>query len=208
MEIDRRDFLISIGAGLVSLLFGRRIIAEEQEIIKPSLEEITELLPKWPQIILQPAVEKGEIKKFDYTNKTTSEEFYKFLDRFSNERVFGFLHIDNLTVRKNKDHWIKGKSTDDLNVSSASAIVFLYLSKNLKKEDIGFFFLNLKDFYGIENWRELRKIFNSKGLDIPSFVEYVKEKGKYKLIEIGSCGLFPEDIIKYIKLNVEEYSKR
>lgn len=193
---------------MVSLLFGRQAIAEEQEIkiIKPSFEEIATLLQKSHQEILQPAVAKEEIKKFDYTNKTKPEEFYEFLNRFNNERVFGFVHIDEKTFDKNPDLQYS-EGTHDLKVGLASAIVFLYLSKNLKKEDIGFFFLNLNDFYGIENWRGIYRIFNIKKLSIPSFVEYVKEKEKYRLVEIGSCGLFPEDIEKYIKLNVEHYSK-
>ena len=169
MIIDRRDFLISTGTGLVSLLFGRQTIANEQEIVMPPLEEITRLLPRTPQEILDPAIVKGGIKKFSYTHKTKPEEFYEFLNRFDKQRVFGFIFYDDLTDDKNKKYknfWMDGKGNEE--TASASAIVFLYLSKNLKGKDIGFFFLELKDFYGEENWRELYKIFNIKRLSIPS----------------------------------------
>ena len=187
--------------GLASLVF-----ADEENITLPSSEEIKELLLKSPREILQLAIKEGSIKEFVYTRQTTPNDFYKFLNKFDNQRVFGFIYPDKLTYEKTD--WTEGVGTGDERIGSASAIVFLYLNKNLKGKDIGFFFLELKDFYGEENWRKFRKIFNIKGISIPSLAEYVRKEGEYKLIEIGSCGLFPEDIHKYIKLNVEEYSKK
>ena len=130
MEEDRRNFLISTGAGLVSLLFERQITAEEQgtkEIIMPSLEEITKLLSQPYNEILGSLVKEGKVKKFEYTNKTTPEEFYKSLKLLENNLIFGYF-----TTGKNVDAKI---INNDQELNSGSAIIFLYTLLNLKKSN-------------------------------------------------------------------------
>jgi len=184
------------------------IEVEDKEVIKPSLEEIAELLSKTPQEILQPSVDIGLIKKFEYTKQTKPEEFYKFLKGFDNKIIFGVVYIDRKTFKRNPD-FLTSEGTHDSKVSSASAIVFNYINRNLENNSkVGFFFLELNDFYGEESWRRLYKTFNIKSLDIPSWAEYKKEGENYKLIDFGSAGILPEDIGKYIELNVKEYSKK
>ena len=201
-------------SGLASLLVENNLNAEEYklkenketQIIKPTLEEITTLLSKTPQEILEPAIKGGGIKKFEYTMNTTPEDFYKFLNnQKGNNKIFIFLYLDQTTPIKN--NWKRFSGRD---VSSASATVFYYISINLRKRgiDYAYVFFEIVDFYGRSNWEKLHKMFNVNEIDFPSWAEFVKRKDNYKLNEIGSAGILSEDIIKYIELNVEEYSKK
>ena len=217
-------------SGLASLLVENNLVAEgnninknreassslsEETIIKPSLEEIITLLPKTPQEILQPAIEKRDIKKFEYTRNTKPEDFYEFLRKKSKEdMVFVFLYYDEATkTRKENTNFWESKSVTtlkDRKVSSGSAITFLYINRNLmnRNKNIGFLFLELVDFYGLDNWHRLCKLFSSDSISFPSWAEFVKGKDNYKVKEIGSAGILSEEIVKYIELNVEEYSKK
>jgi len=190
-----KDLLLAIGLCLSPLLTSQNVYTQnvakagkpleniiETEIIKPSLEEIAELMSKFPQEVLKPTIDKGYIKKFEYTRQTTSKDFYKFLTSFNNERLFGFICIDESSVNKNKDVWVRDRGTSNLKTGSNSAMVFIYLNRNLKdKADIGFFYFELKDFYGVENWKGLYKTFDIKSLSIPCIVKLAVGKIYTKL---------------------------
>ena len=206
MEEDRRNFLISTGAGLVSLLFERQITAEEQgtkEIIMPSLEEITKLLSQPYNEILGSLVKEGKVKKFEYTNKTTPEEFYKSLKLLENNLIFGYF-----TTGKNVDAKI---INNDQELNSGSAIIFLYTLLNLKKSnsDVKFIYIEINDFYGEENWRELLGLFDRKRIDFPSFVEFKYDNGRHRISDVVLAGTKnPKLISVWIDGLVKDYRKR
>ncbi len=206
MDLTRRQFNL----GLVSMVLGRDLLADgnisqRPEIIKPSLEEIASLMRKDPDEILKSAIEKGEIKKFEYTVNTRQEEFYKILNGFDNATVFVYLDCDESTVNGIKRR-IGGEQAD-----SGAALSFLYIIKNLSgKADVGFLFLELKKFSGDVNWRELNTIFKTRPIEFPSYVEFVRDStGNYRFNDICGCGVkSPDKILKNIEWGIEEYSKR
>ncbi len=215
--------------GLASLLVENNLDAEEVSlkekektgisllketlIIKPTLEEITTLLSKEPIEILQPAIERGEIKKFEYTRQTKLEDFYKFLkENFQQRIIFVYLVTDKSTDSNIK---IAGLSTEkatfDRQFGSGSAIAFLYTNLNLKNtsSDVGFLFLEIKDFYGKDNWAKLNGIFNRNGLEFPSIVDFVNDGQKYNFAGINEAGFKSPGVInENLKMWVDYYSKK
>ncbi len=210
MELNRRDFLrLGIG-GLSSLVLEQNLFTEETKpgIITPSLEEITGFLSKNHNTILEPEIENGRIKKFEYKRQTRSDDVYSFLNRnFKNKIVFVYLEMDNKT--DNKNIWGK-EATGDERLASGSATVFLYTMLNLQKSktDVGFLFLELTDFYGDENWNRLKALFDNRLKTFPSYVEFIREEGNYEFEDIKDSSMRePELILKYIKILSKHYAK-
>ena len=187
-------------------------LSEETQIIKPTLEEITTLLSKEPSEILQPAIERDDIKRFEYTRQTKSEDLYAFLKKeFHNKVIFVYLIQDILTQEKNK-HISTNDSTYDRKLGAGSAIAFLWTRKNLirKGDDVGFLFLGLKNFYGEDNWWIVCSLFRKKSISFPSYIEFIKDSnGNYQFKGIVDAGFKkPENIWKSIEINVDYYSKK
>lgn len=210
MELNRREFIKRFGYTWVSLLvFDGLSIAEEipeqeeAKLILPTLEEITALLSKTPQEILEPSVKRGLIKKFGYTRQTTTEEFYRFLnDGFNDQFVFIFADTDMDTIKKNK-----GFKTDNLN--AGAAIVFYYSAKNLQNSDVACIFLEFTDFYGEQHWNRAKLTFQNRLEGLPSYVEFVRKNESYIFADITGTSLRdPEKILKYIPLYVDDFRKR
>lgn len=217
-----KDLLLATGLSLSPLINNyaqevanvdkpiEKTIETEREIIKPSLEEITEYLKKDHNEILQSAINEGILKKFDYRRQTSPEDFYRFLNsNFQNKIVFVYMEPDEETDKKNI--WDE-KSTFDERLSAGSATVFLYTMLNLRKSNsnVGFLFLELSDFYGEENWRRLRMMVNNKLRGgFPSYIEFIKEKDGYRFGGLtGSSQRDPETILEWIEDYVEDYRKR
>jgi len=183
----------------------------ETEIIKPSLEEIAELMSKFPQEVLKPTIDKGYIKKFEYTRQTTSKDFYKFLNsNFQNKIMFIYMHMDEDTVKKNI--WGE-RSRFDKRLGAGSATIFLYTMLNLRKSksDIGFLFLELTDFHGEENWKRLYNSFNNKLTGFPSYIEFIlnDKTMNYKFSDITESSMRePNVILEWISDLVTDYKKR
>ena len=215
METTRRDFIkLGIG-GLTQLLVGTELIANDKtNLIKPSLEEITEFLSKNHNEILEPEIKADRIKKFPYTRQTKPEDLYEFLNKnFQNEIVFVYFDGNDNTknIVKRNTRGKDTKATYDERLSAGSATIFLYTMLNLRKSnsDVGFLFLELTDFYGGENWAVLHAMFNNKLNSFPSYVEFKHVKGRYEFNHITeSSQRNPELILEWIGDFVEDFRKR
>jgi len=176
----------------------------QKKIIKPTLEEITNLLSQHHSKILE---RNNKIKKLGYINESSPEELYKFLkENFQNKILLAYVNGDDQT--QNKNIWCKD-STFDERLSAGGAIGFLYATINLHSNlDIGFLFIELKNFTG--NWNEVGKLFNTKDLGFPFIAEFkMGNSGNYIFIELACCSTDqPEHIYKNIDLLVNEYSQK
>jgi len=220
-----KDLLIATGLSLGSLLseniYAQEIVnvdkpiekpvETEREIIKPSLEEIIGLLKESHHSIFAQEIKNGDIKKFEYTRQTAPEDFYRFLNgNFQNKIVFVYLHWDEETKKKN----IWGKtSTFDERLAAGSATIFLYTMLNLRKSnsDVGFLFLELRDFYEEENWKRLYNSFNNKLTGFTSYIEFILDDKtmNYKFSDITESSMRePKIILEWISDLVTDYRKR
>jgi len=217
MEIDRREFISWTGKGLIAISLADLVSfmpetkADPSEaIVLPTLEEITALMSKEPSEILKPAIERREIKKFEYTRQTKPEDFYKFLrDNFQNQIVFAYICGD-IDTGKTKEFDDTKNSTYDMAFGSGAAITFLYTQMNLKNRTsgVGFLFIELKVFHGTKNWAGLMNLFNVRRMGIPSVADFKRTSEGYELIGIEDTGLKePNKILKHIKSWTDYYSK-
>ena len=146
MEITRRHFVLGGMSGLASLLLPESLIAKEGEpLVLPTLEEITALMSKEPKDILKPAIERGEIKEFEYTRQTKPEDVYKFLRKeFHNKIVFVYLCTNEEDNLYDPEVDTDG-TTLDRRYGRGPAITFLYTKLNLEKvnPDVGFLFFEI-----------------------------------------------------------------
>ena len=78
-----------------------------------------------------------------------------------------------------------------------------------KNHNVGFLFIELRDFYGQQNWDRLKDSFK-KELYFPCFLEFVrKDDGGYELNDIVKAGTKnPKIILRWIDSLVEDYRKR
>lgn len=210
MEITRRDFVLGGMGGLASLLLPNSLIANEGEsIVLPTLEEITNLMSKEPVEILKPAIDKGEIKKFEYTRQTKPDDFYGFLRKeFQNKIVFVYL-----CTNEKDAFYDKGvdtiNSTHDNSFGRGPAITFLYTKLNLEKVNlnVGFLFFEINNIHGGE--KGLLDLFNVRRMGIPSTAEFKKTSEGYELVGIADTGFKePDKILKHIQLWVDYSSKK
>lgn len=179
-----------------------------KRIIKPTLEEITTLLSLHHSKILEEGIKNWGIKKFEYKNKSSPEELHKFLrENFKNKILLTYVNGDDQTQNKNK--W--AVNTSDESLSAGGAIGFLYASFNLNNnQNIGFLFIELRDFLG--DWNRFSKLFNiePKSLGFPFIAEFKRNSnGDYIFAELALCSTkTPDKIYKNIDLLVDEYSKK
>ena len=212
MELSRRDFVFGGIGGLASLLLPKSLIAKEGEpIVLPTLEEITALMSKEPNEILKSAIEKGEIKKFEYTRQTAPEDFYEFLNKkFKNKVVFVYLCTNEEDNSYDPEVDVNG-STLDIKYGRGPAITFLYTKLNLEKENpnVGFLFFEIININGEDDWRRLHNLFNVRRMGIPSTAEFKKTSEGYELVDIADTGFKePSKILRHIKLWVDYATKK
>ena len=226
--MELKEILLAAGLGLSPLFTSQNIYAQEvakvekpaienavveSEIIKPSLEEIAKLIEKLPAEILKDAIEKGDIKKFEYTRQTTNNDFYKFINKnFNNRVLFLYVATDDPLCLRERERLAKG-STLNLKGFSGAAISFLYISRNLKQrnKDVGFLFFEEKGLYGDGDWQRLARLFSLTDIiEFPSYAEFNKDSnGRYKFEKIDGCGVkTPEVILRSINGVVNYFSKR
>ncbi len=164
-------------------------------------------MSKEPEEILKPAIERGDIKKFEYTRNTNADDLYKFIKEIGGEYIITFIYRDKETAKKNT--FEKDNNSYGVEVSSASAITVLYMALNLKHhQGVRILFFVFQDFHGKENWEKISRLFRVKELSFPSWAEFIKENNGYILKEMSAGGVLPKDINKYIELNVKEYLKK